>query len=175
MHTLESNCTLLRFCSGALIIFALLAVSMPSVVMAGRASPFGALEWNELVPDDWQPPLILPAPPEDGSHPEVDSASLVEELDEKKISIAGFMVPTKFDSNIVSEFVLVPFLEQHVQGHMHHDSNQMVYVYLQEPRAIQSPYTPVLVKGEMKVRSVDTDEGPTGYVIEQGLMEDYTY
>ena len=85
------------------------------------------------------------------------------------------MVPIKFDSNIVSEFLLVPFLEQHVQGHMHHDSNQMVYVYLQEPRAIQNPYLPVLVKGEMEVRSVDTDEGPTGYVIEQGLMEDYTY
>jgi hypothetical protein len=175
MHTMENNCSYLIFCRGALIVFAVLTLSMPTTIMAEQASPYGTLEWNDLVPDDWQPPLILPAPPEDGSHPVVDSASLVKAMDEKKVSIAGFMVPTKFESNIVSEFVLVPFLEQHVQGHMHHDSNQMVYVYLQEPRAIQNPYTPVLVKGEMKVRSVDTDEGPTGYVIEQGLMEDYTY
>jgi len=175
MHTLENNCTYMRFCSRIFAIFACLSLFMPAAVMAEQASPYGTLEWSELVPDDWQPPLILPAPPEDGNHPVVDSASLVKELNEKKVSIAGFMVPIKFDSNIVSEFLLVPFLEQHVQGHIHHDSNQMVYVYLQEPRAIQNPYLPVLVKGEMEVRSVDTDEGPTGYVIEQGLMEDYTY
>jgi hypothetical protein len=175
MHAMENDCSYLRFCLGTLVVFAVLTLPMPAMVIAEQTSPYDALEWNELVPHDWQPPLILPAPPEDGSHPVVDSASLVKELEEEKVSIAGFMVPTKFDSNVVSEFVLVPFLEQHVQGHMHHDSNQMVYVYLQEPRAIQSPYTPILVKGEMKVRSVDTDEGPTGYVIEQGLMEDYTY
>ena len=145
------------------------------MVMADPASPYRTLEWKELVPHDWQPPLILPAPPEDGSHPVVESASLVQELHKKKISIAGFMVPIKFESNVVSEFLLVPFLEQHVQGHVHHDSNQMVYVYLKEPKAIQNPYTPVLVHGELKVRSVDTDEGPTGYVIEQALLEDYTY
>jgi hypothetical protein len=175
MHVLENNHTLLRFCRGVLILLALLTLASPTMVMADPTSPYGSLEWNELVPDDWQPPLILPAPPEDDTPPVVDSTSLVKELDEKNVSIAGFMVPIKFDNNIVSEFLLVPFLEQHVQGHIHHDSNQMVYVYLQEPRAIQNPYTPVLVKGQMKVRSVDTDEGPTGYVIEQGLMEDYTY
>ena len=175
MHALENNYTFLRLFSGVLIIFALLTLSSPTMVMADPTSAYGTLEWNELVPDDWQPPLIQPAPPEDDAHPVVDSASLVKELDEEKVSIAGFMVPIKFDSNIVSEFLLVPFLEQHVREHIHHDSNQMVYVYLQEPRAIQNPYAPVLVKGEIKVRSVDTDEGLTGYVIEQGLMEDYTY
>ena len=175
MHTLENNCTYLRFLGEIFAIFALLSVFMPAAVMADQTSPDGTLEWNELVPDDWEPPLILPAPPEDGAHPVVDSASLVKELDGKKVSIAGFMVPMKFDSNIVSEFLLVPFLDQHVQGHIHHDSNQMVYIYLQEPRAIQNPYIPVLVRGEIKVRTVDTDEGPTGYVIEQGAMEDYTY
>ena len=175
MHALENNYTFLRVCSGVLTLLALLPLSTPTMAMADQKSSYGTLEWNQLIPDDWQPPLILPAPPEDDADPVVDSASLVKELDEKKISIAGFMVPIKFDSNIVSEFLLVPFLEQHVQGHRHHDPNQMIYVYLQEPRAIQNPYTPVLVKGVMKVRAVDTDEGPTGYVIEQGLMEDYTY
>ena len=175
MPALENNDTFQRLCSGVLILLALLVLSIPTTAAPDQTSPNGTLEWDELVPDDWQPPLILPAPPEDGTHPVVDSASLVKELDERKVSIAGFMVPIKFDSNVVSEFLLVPFLEQHVQGHVHHDSNQMIYVYLQEPRAIQNPYTPVLVKGEMKVRSVDTNEGPSGYVIEQGLMEDYTY
>ena len=175
MHTRENNGTYPRFCSWVFAIFAFLSLFMPAAVTADQTIPQGTLEWNELVPDGWQPPLILPAPPEDGTTPVVDRASLVKELDGKKVSIAGFMVPMKFDSNIISEFLLVPFLDQHVQGHIHHDSNQMVYVYLQEPRAIQNPYIPVLVRGEMKVRTVDTDEGPTGYVIEQGEMEDYTY
>ena len=175
MRALENNYTFLGLYSGVLTLLALLVLSTPTMVMADQTNSDGSLEWDELVPNDWEPPLILPAPPEDGTNPVVDSASLVKELDERKVSIAGFMVPIKFESNVVSEFLLVPFLDQHVQGHVHHDSNQMIYVYLQEPRAIQNPYIPVLVKGEMKVRSVDTDEGPTGYVIEQGLMEDYTY
>ena len=175
MHVAGNNCTLLKLCSGVLILFALSALSAPPIVMADQTSAYDTIEWNELVPGDWQPPLIQPAPPEDGSHPVVDSASVVQDLNEGKVSLAGFMVPIKFDSNIVSEFLLVPFLDQHVQGHVHHESNQMIYVYLEEPIAIQDPYAPVLVKGEMKVRSVDTDEGPTGYVIEQGLMEPYTY
>ncbi len=175
MHTLESNRSYPFLRSVVFSICSFSVLLMPVTVTAEQVNPYATLEWSELVPDDWQPPLILPAPPEGDAPSVVDRESLVKELDEKKVSIAGFMVPIKFDSNIVSEFLLVPFLEQHVQGHIHHDSNQMVYVYLQEPRAIQNPYAPVLVKGEMKVRSVDTDEGPTGYAIEQGSMEDYTY
>lgn len=175
MHTLENNRSLPILRSVVLAICCFSVLSMPITVTAEQVSPYATLEWGELVPGDWQPPLILPAPPEDGSYPAVDRASLVQKLEGKKVSIAGFMIPTKFDSNIVSEFLLVPFLEQHVQGHVHRDSNQMAYVYLQEPRAVQNPYAPVLVMGEVKVKSVDTDEGLAGYVIEQGLMEDYTY
>ena len=175
MHTLENNRIYPFLRSVVVSICSFSVLLMPVTVTAEQVNPYATLEWSELVPDDWQPPLILPAPPEGDAPSVVDRESLVKELDEKKVSIAGFMVPIKFDSNIVSEFLLVPFLEQHVQAHIHHDSNQMVYVYLQEPRAIQNPYAPVLVKGEMKVRSVDTDEGPTGYAIEQGSMEDYTY
>lgn len=175
MQALENNRSYPILRSVVFVICSFTVFFMPVTGTAEQVNPYATLEWSELVPGDWQPPLILPAPPEDGSYPAVDSASLVQKLEGKKVSIAGFMVPTKFDSNIVSEFLLVPFLEQHVQGHVHHDSNQMVYVYLHEPMAVQNPYTPVLVKGEMKVKSVDTDDGPVGYVIEQGLMEDYTY
>ena len=160
---------------GLALLLIFLGTAVPALAQTDPVNDDAQLEWKELIPGDWEPPMILPAPPADGSHTKVDSASLVQELDGEKVSIPGFMVPIKFDGNIVSEFVLVPFLERHVPGHIHHDSNQMVYVYLQEPRAIQNPYAPVLVKGEMKVRSVDTDEGPTGYIIEQGSMEDYTY
>lgn len=175
MHKVENKRSYRLLPRVVIAICSFSVLCMPVTGTAEQVDPYATLEWNQLVPGDWQPPLIQPAPPEGGAPAVVDSASLVKELDGKKVSIAGFMVPIEFDSNIVSEFLLVPFLEQHVQGHIHHDSNQMVYVYLLEPIAVQNPYTPVLVKGEMKLKSVDTDEGPAGYVIEQGLMEDYTY
>ena len=121
MRALENNYTFLGLYSGVLTLLALLVLSTPTMVMADQTNSDGSLEWDELVPNDWEPPLILPAPPEDGTNPVVDSASLVKELDERKVSIAGFMVPIKFESNVVSEFLLVPFLDQHVQGHVHHD------------------------------------------------------
>ena len=142
---------------------------------AAGTETYRSLEWKDLVPADWRRPIILPAPPEEGEHHEVDQSSLVHDLDQKIISMPGFMIPVKFEQNVVSEFLLVPFLKQHTTAHIHHDPNQMVYVYLKSAIPIQNPYTPVLVKGKLKVKSVETDEGPTGYTVVEAGIEPYEY
>lgn len=155
----------------------LLALCMSFIAMtaAGETSLYRTLEWVDLVPADWKRPLILPAPLEKGQHHHVDKASIVHKLAGEKIILPGYLIPIKFEQNVVSEFLLVPFLERHTQAHIHHDPNQMVYVYLATPVPIQDPYAPVTVKGDILTTSVATDEGPTGYVIKDASMEAYVY
>jgi hypothetical protein len=147
----------------------------PVGAVAADTEAYRDLEWKDLVPVDWRRPIILPAPPEEGEHHEVDKSSLVHDLDQVNISMPGFMIPVKFKQNVVSEFLLVPFLERHTIAHIHHDPNQIVYVYLESPVPIQNPYAPVLLKGKLRVTSVITDEGATGYTVEQGKIEAYEY
>lgn len=151
-----------------------LALCTVAVAADGQVH-YRELEWKTLVPAGWVRPIILPAPPAEGEHHPVDPASLVQSLDGQAIVLPGFMIPVKFEENVVSEFLLVPFLEQHVTTHIHHDPNQMLYVYLEPPVAIHNPYAPVWVKGRLLVKSVVTDEGPTGYTVEQASIESYEY
>ena len=153
----------------------LLACLLPTLAGGTEEPAYRELDWKDLVPAAWEPPIILPAPRQDGEHHPVDPASLVQDLDGTRISLPGFMIPVKFEGNVVSAFLMVPFLEQHVRAHIHHDPNQMLYVYLGDPVPIQNPYAPVSVKGTIRVQSVETGEGPTGYTIEQASIEPYVY
>jgi len=130
------------------------------------------IEWQDLVPKDWEPPIILPAH-EDHQH--VDATSLVKSLSHKKIKLPGFMIPTKVEGQSVTEFVLVPFLEHHVNAHVHHDSNQMLYVFLESPLKIDNPFQPFWVEGEILLESVETKEGATGYTVKNARAEIYVY
>lgn len=153
-----------------------LCLAFTAIVAAAEAGEYRTLDWADLIPADWKRPIILPAPPEDGDHhAEVDEASLEHDLEGQHIELPGFMIPIKFEQNVVSELLFVPFLQRHTSSHMHHDPNQMIYVYLEEPVPVQNPYIAVTVKGVMKVASVQTDEGPTGYTLTAGLLEAYVY
>ncbi len=139
------------------------------------AASYTALEWAELIPENWSRPMILPDPSNEDTHHHVDKASLVKTLDNKHVKIPGFMIPVKFEKNVVSAFILVPFLEHHVRAHIHHDPNQLVYVYLEQALAIENPYAPLWVKGNMRLQTVETDEGPTGYTIKGASIEPYIF
>lgn len=139
------------------------------------ADSYTTLAWAELIPENWDRPIILPDPSNEDTHHHVDKASLVKALAKQNIKIPGYMVPVKFEKNVVSEFILVPFLEHHVRAHIHHDPNQMVYVYLEQALAIENPYTPLWVRGNMRLQSVETDEGPSGYIIKRASIEPYIF
>ncbi|MEH6650111.1 MAG: DUF3299 domain-containing protein [Motiliproteus sp.] len=133
-----------------------------------------AIEWKDLIPAGWEEPLLAPEPNEEHEH-HVDAESLNAGIDGRRIKFPGYMVPVKFTDNQVQEFILVPFLEHHVQRHAHHNPNQMAYVKLQDPVEITNPYAPYWVTGDIGLTSVETDEGPTGYLISSANIEIYVY
>ena len=138
------------------------------------------LDWKDLVPGGWRPPIILPNPSAHEAHI-VDTASLVSELQNKHVKIPGYMVPIVFEENLVSSFLLVPFLEHQAKKlgevcrHIHHEPNQMVYVSLAEAVIIVNPFQPVWVTGEMLLETAETDAGLSGYKINNAATAEYVY
>jgi len=132
---------------------------------------YTAPDWKDLIPETWQPPLIEP----DSTEYHVDKKSLATKLQRQQIKLPGYMVPVKFTSNMVSEFILMPFLKHQVRTHYHHEPNQLVYVVLAEPLEVNNPYLPVWASGQIRLESVDTDAGHTGYTLRQAIAETYIY
>ncbi len=113
--------------------------------------------------------------PDPSEHHHVDKESLASNLDKKNIKLAGYMLPIKFTSNVVSEFILMPYLKHQVKTHAHHEPNQMIYVKLSQPLEVTNPYSPIWASGRLVLESVDTPEGHTGYTLEKATTEEYLY
>lgn len=143
------------------------------VILPASAAEPTAIGWGALVPENWKPPIIMPAPEADGHYP-VDPDSLVHQLDGKNISLTGYMIPVQFKQNVVTEFLLLPYLGHHVQGHAHYDANQMIYVRLTAPVTVLSPFAAWSVQGVLRAASVTTADGRTGYTLENASAETYT-
>ena len=135
---------------------------------------YRVLEWKELIPEDWEPPVI-PEPFDEIDTSSIDTASVVTELDQQLAALPGFMKPVVFEGNMVSEFLLVPFLPHHTRQHAHLDANQMVYVYLLEPVHVDNPMLPTWVVGTITLDPVMTDEGPAAYRIVGAVTTEYEY
>jgi hypothetical protein len=153
---------------------------IPAAPIAASGQPGGphdqyrVLEWNELVPDGWEPPVVRESYDEVGTS-SIDETSVVAELDRKLVALPGFMKPVVFEGNQVFEFLLVPFLPHHTRQHAHLDANQMVYVYLLEPMQVDNPLKPLWVVGTITLEPVTTDEGPAAYRIADAVTTDYEY
>ena len=135
---------------------------------------YRVLAWEELVPKDWEPPIIPKAHNEARATP-VDPSAVVATLDQQLVALPGFMKPVVFEENQVSEFILVPLLPHHTKQHAHLDVNQMVYVKLLEPLSVENPLNPLWVIGTMTVQSVFTDDGPVAYRIADAATTEYEY
>ena len=105
----------------------------------------------------------------------VDEESLVHALDGLRVKLPGFLRPVVFSDGSVTEFLLVPFLPHHISQHAHLEPNQMVYVVLDKPAAIDSPFDPIWVTGTISLQTVVTDEGPAGYKITSAEIRNYDY
>jgi hypothetical protein len=156
---------------------ALIASAFPVAGSGESEEPhnqYRVLEWKELVPQDWEPPVV-PESFDEIDTSNVDMASVVIELDQQLAALPGFMKPVVFESNMVSEFLLVPFLPHHTRQHAHFDANQMVYVYLLEPVHVDNPLVPTWVVGTITLDPVMTDEGPAAYRIIDAVTTEYEY
>ena len=155
-----------------LTIFILFSFTMSYLAQAETTEEHAIIEWNDLVPASWRRPLIEPDPTE---YHHVDKKSLASKLDNQNIKLAGYMLPVKFTSNVVSEFILMPYLKHHVKVHAHHEPNQMIYVKLSQPLEVTNPYSPIWASGQLVLKSVDTSEGYTGYILKKAITEEYLY
>jgi hypothetical protein len=146
--------------------------------MASEASEaqqqYRVLQWEDLVPDGWEPPLVARAYDE-VSDTDVDENSVVKDLDKQLSALPGYMRPVVYDGNEVSEFLLVPYLPHQITAHAHLEPNQMVYVYALKPVVVENPLEPIWIVGEISLEPVMTDEGPAAYRIVDAVTARYEY
>ena len=163
--------------SGVVLLAVLSALLVPLSAHAQEEDPaaqYRVLEWEELVPEGWEPPLVPESYDEVGVA-SIDSTWVVAELDQQLAALPGYMKPVVFEGNQVFEFLLVPFLPHHMRQHAHLDANQMVYVYLLEPMQVENPFAPLWVVGTLSLEPVMTDEGPAAYRFVDAVTTEYGY
>jgi len=144
-------------------------------------SEYRELTWGDLVPEDW-----TPEPPSgSGMVPDTDfsnvlkdfledDAPVVEDLHKQKVKVPGFIIPTEFDDESISEFLLVPFMGAciHVPPP---PSNQMVYVKLKEPMSAGQLWEPVWASGVILAKKQVTEFALAGYTMEDSTVSKYEY
>ena len=147
------------------------------------------LEWEELMPEGWDPLAELDALAgedlqnlSDSSVQAIElfnayqeavrSAPVVRELDGQKVRLPGFVVPLDFEGTETSEFLLVPYFGAciHVPPP---PSNQIVYVTTVAGYPLQELFDPVWVTGEIRTEAHLNDVGDAGYTLQATIIEPY--
>lgn len=162
------------------------------LLLAGTLSAAGSprqLEWDDLMPPNWDPLARLDAlrdpatgAIEDGS-PEAEelmrrfvtagrSAPVVPALDGQQVKIPGFVVPLDFEGRELTEFLLVPYFGAciHVPPP---PANQIVYVKTAKPYSPGEMFDPVWVQGTLRTQAHWNDVGDAGYTLEATAIEVY--
>ena len=148
------------------------------------------LEWNELVPADWEPAGLFEefagiTDIDDGDPVaekimnrirEVwDSAPLVESLDGLRVKIPGYGVPLDGDAERVQSFLLVPYF-----GACIHTPppprNQIVLVTMKADGVpLDDAFGALWITGTLKVEPADTEYGHAGYTLVADKAEVFAY
>jgi hypothetical protein len=165
---------------------------LAGMLIAGPASgaPDTArlLEWDDLMPKDWNPFAQLDAMRdsagkiEDGTA-EADrlmrafvtagkSAPVVPDLDGQRVRLPGFVVPLDHDGTKVSSFLLVPYFGAciHVPPP---PANQIVYVQTADGYPMKELFDPVWVTGTITTQAHSNDVGDAGYTLQAETVEAY--
>jgi uncharacterized protein len=102
------------------------------------------------------------------------TSSPARDLNNKLVSVPGFMVPLEDDADQVTEFILVPFAGAciHVPPP---PPNQMIYVKLQGNRKAKMSFTePIIVTGRLRVTTVDSPYGDISFIMDGDTVGPYT-
>ena len=167
---------------------ALLAGVLLTSIAIGAPDPARQLEWDDLMPRDWDPFAMLDAMRdsagniEDGTA-EADrlmqafvtagkSAPVVPDLDGQRVRIPGFVVPLDHDGTKVSSFLLVPYFGAciHVPPP---PANQIVYVQTADGYPMKELFDPVWVTGTITTQAHLNDVGDAGYTMKAEKVEAY--
>ncbi|HTF68439.1 MAG TPA: DUF3299 domain-containing protein [Edaphobacter sp.] len=102
------------------------------------------------------------------------SSSPARALNDRIVSVPGFMVPLEDDADRVTEFILVPFAGAciHVPPP---PPNQMIYVKLQHNQKAKMSFTePIIVTGRLHVTTVNSPYGDISFIMDGDSVGAYT-
>ena len=100
-------------------------------------------------------------------------ASPATALNNKQVSVPGFMVPLEDDADQVTEFLLVPFAGAciHVPPP---PPNQMIYIKLRKGQKAKMSFTePIVVTGQLHVATVQSPYGDVSFNMDGDSVKPY--
>ena len=151
------------------------------------SGPVTELDWDALIPAEWQPDKIMEqfnAEELEDDDPRAQEllnrllalwkeSPVVEDLDGKRVKLPGFVVPLDTDGQKIREFLLVPYYGAciHVPPP---PANQTVHVVTGTDRKYQGGlFDPVWVSGILKVEASSSDLAEAGYRMDAIKVEPY--
>ncbi|MBL8386355.1 MAG: DUF3299 domain-containing protein [Burkholderiales bacterium] len=154
---------------------------------AGKAgAAYREISWEDLTPKDWDPMSAFKgldlATLRDGDPRAMEALAKVQEIwaaapvneamNNRRVRIAGFVVPLERRGMLVHEFLLVPYF-----GACIHTppppANQILHVFPAKPvNAVAMD--PVWVEGALETRRSSTSMGNAGYRLNADAVTPYT-
>ncbi|MGB5834968.1 MAG: DUF3299 domain-containing protein [Thiohalocapsa sp.] len=145
------------------------------------------LEWDDLIPADWQPEKLLADYDADNLEDDDPRAAelmdrlkalwaeapVVDGFDGQLVKLPGFVVPLTTDATEIPEFLLVPYFGAciHVPPP---PANQTVHVLTADGAAYRGElFDTVWVEGRMRVTPFSDELGDAGYRIEEAAVSVY--
>lgn len=154
------------------------------VTLAAREG-FEVLDWDDLLPPDWQPETLLEEleveniPDDDPRAVAImeqimelwNAAPTVPLLAGRRISLTGFLVPLDFESDVLNEFLLIPYYG----GCIHvppPPANQTIRVVMPEGRTYQAGvFDVVRVSGTLRIEPFRHEIAVAAYRIDAEHVE----
>ena len=148
------------------LLYLSISVCCLLISFVGSANPPKEIFWEDLIPQgyvqiDTQAQANHEGSEQNWVQPELD-APVVKALDGKSVSLPGFVVPLEGDSEVITEFLLVPYFGAciHVPPP---PPNQIVHVTIEGGVPIESLYDAIVVTGVMSTESWSGEIAQVGY------------
>ena len=147
----------------------LMLLSAALISFASIANPPKEIFWDDLIPKghvqiDTQAQANHEGSEQNWVQPDLD-APVVKALDGQSISLPGFVVPLEGDSELITEFLLVPYFGAciHVPPP---PPNQLVHVTIKGGVPIDSLYDAIVVTGVIKTQTWSGEIAQVGYTMQ---------
>jgi hypothetical protein len=163
-------------------------LGLGALVQGAQAADYPELQWEQLVPQDWNPAdsfrdlqHLAGLPDSDDRVQELydrmrkvwDEAPTVPQLEGKPVKIPGFIVPLERNANGLREFLLVPYF-----GACIHTppppANQIIHVRSKTPLKGFETMSAVWVSGTLGLERKGSDMGVSGYSLQAARVVKYT-
>jgi len=154
-------------------LFVMLA--LVGMQISAHAGEYQTLEWKDLLPGS-SPAVELDGAKQAVQHtgqgvPQAEG-EVRTELDQRQVRVPGYVVPVDGNEETVSSFLLVPFFGAciHVPPP---PSNQIIYVTLREPVAVDELWDAVWVYGTLHTTRTSHELANSGYQMQGIRVESY--